>query len=85
MRELLTRANGGLDSAVIAGHLSDMAALSLKTLTIEKLGQDMRYPSAEICGSCFEPKIDPGAVVKCSKMARLNAARFGIFPQSKIR
>ena len=43
----------------------------------EKLGQGMRYASAEINGSCFEPKFGTNAVVKCSKVARLNAARFG--------
>ena len=52
---------------------------------VPKLGQDMRYPSVEMCGSCFEPKIDPGAVVKRSKMARRNAARFGVYPQRKTR
>jgi hypothetical protein len=36
-----------------------------------KLGQDMRYASAEIKGSCFEPKICPGDVVKSSKVAKL--------------
>jgi hypothetical protein len=50
-----------------------------------KLGQDMRYASAEINGSCFEPKICPGDEVKRSKVARLNAARFGTSPRSKIQ
>ena len=50
-----------------------------------KLGQGMRYASAEINGSCFEPKIGTGAVVKRSKVARLKAARFGASPRSKIQ
>src|SRR5262249_43925179 len=38
----------------------------------KNLGQDMRYASAEIKGSCFEPKIGPGDAVKSSKVANLN-------------
>ena len=34
-----------------------------------KLGQGMHYTSAEINGSCFEPKFCPGDVVKRSKVA----------------
>jgi hypothetical protein len=37
-----------------------------------KLGQDMHYVSAEIKGSCFEPKICLGDVVKSSEVAKLN-------------
>ena len=37
----------------------------------------MRYPSAEINGSCFEPKIGTDNVIKRSKVAKLNTERFG--------
>jgi hypothetical protein len=40
-----------------------------------KLGQDMRYASAEIKGSCFEPKICLGDVMKSSKVAKLNGRK----------
>jgi hypothetical protein len=43
----------------------------------QKLGYDMRYPSAEINGSCFEPKIGTDHVIKRSKVAKLHAERFG--------
>ena len=49
MRELLTRANGGLDSAVIADHLSDMAALSLRTVAIMPRLQEYVW----LCGLSF--------------------------------
>src|SRR5215813_13407025 len=40
-----------------------------------KLGQDMRYASAEIKGSCFEPKIGRSDVVKSSKVSNLNGRK----------
>jgi Putative transposase of IS4/5 family (DUF4096) len=42
---------------------------------LQKLGQDMRYASAEIKGSCFEPKICLGDVMKSSKVAKLNGRK----------
>jgi hypothetical protein len=50
-----------------------------------KHGQGMRYASTEINGSCFEPKIGTGDVVKRSKVARLKAVRFGASARSKIQ
>ena len=41
----------------------------------QKHGQDMRYASAEIKGSCFELKICLGDVVQSSKVAKLNSRK----------
>jgi hypothetical protein len=42
---------------------------------LPKLGQDMRYASAEIKGSCFELKFCLSDVMKSSKVAKLNGRK----------
>ena len=42
---------------------------------LNQQSQDMRYASAEIKGSCFEPRVGPSDVVKSSKVANLNGRK----------